>query len=258
MKQVSATIVSNTECIPGVYLAEVEAPDIADKAIPGQFLMANCGPELTLMRPFSIHQAVNPDRLSFLYKKVGRGTALLSQYQKGQQVDILCPLGNGFYIKPASKHILLVAGGIGIAPLFFLANYALSRGKSVKLIIGAATADQLYPFDMLPTGILPVEITTEDGSYGTTGMITDILPEFIENADQIFACGPLSMYRKMSDIVQSLQLKREVQISLEIRMGCGIGTCYGCSIKTIHGMKQVCSDGPVFNMDEIIWQEVRL
>jgi dihydroorotate dehydrogenase electron transfer subunit len=258
LKQVSATIVSNTELISGVYLAEVEAPGIADKAIPGQFLMVNCGPELSLRRPFSIHQVVDPDGLSFLYKNVGKGTAWLSQRQKGEQIDLLCPLGNGFSIKPASKHIVLVAGGIGIAPLVFLANHALTQQKSVKFIIGAATADQLYPYDLLPKGVLPPEITTEDGSYGITGMITDILPDFVDTADQIFACGPLSMYQKMSSLIQSIQPKRTVQISLEIRMGCGLGTCYGCSIKTIHGMKRVCSDGPIFNLDEIIWQEVKI
>jgi len=258
LKQFSATIVSNTELISGIYLSEVEAPGIADKIIPGQFLMVKCGTELTLMRPFSIHRVTGPDTVSFLYKKIGKGTNWLSQCKKGQQVDLLCPLGNGFSIEPASKHILLVAGGIGIAPLIFLANYALNQEKSVKLVMGATTSDQLYPHELLPAGILPPEITTEDGSYGIVGMITDILPDFIDKADQIFACGPLSMYREMSGIIQSPQLKTKVQISLEIRMGCGIGTCYGCSIKTNHGMKQVCSDGPVFPLNEIIWREVKI
>jgi len=258
LKQVSATIISNTELISGIYLAEVEAPGATDKALPGQFLMVNCGPDLTLMRPFSIHQVIYPHRLSFLYKKVGKGTAWLSQHQKGEYIDILCPLGNGFSIKPTSKHILLVAGGIGIAPLVFLASYATAQKKSIKFLIGAATANELYPYELLPKGILPPEITTEDGSYGKTGMITDILPDFIDNVDQVFACGPLSMYRKMSGIILEIQQKRKVQISLEIRMGCGLGTCYGCSIKTIRGMRQVCSDGPIFNLDEIIWQEVKI
>ena len=257
MKQILATVVSNTELMPGVYHIKAKAPDIARIAKPGQFVMVNCGAELTLRRPLSIHQVADSNQLSLLFNIVGKGTTWLSQRRKDESLDLLGPLGNSFSIEQGSKHLLLIAGGIGIAPLVFLAHQALAKGKSVTLLLGAATASQLYPRALLPDGI-QIHVTTEDGSAGETGMITDLLPDFIGSADQVYACGPLSMYRTISDSIQPEQVKKTIQISLEIRMGCGLGTCYGCSIKTKNGMKRVCFEGPVFKLDEIIWQEVKI
>lgn len=255
MKQISTAIISNTELMPGVHLVCAEAPGIAAIARPGQFVMVNCGQELTLRRPLSIHQVANSNQLYFLFNTVGKGTLWLSHCQKGDSLDLLGPLGNSFSIEPASKKMLLLAGGIGIAPLTFLAQQAISQGKSVTLLLGASTANQLYPQQALPGGIQTI-VTTEDGSAGKKGMLTDILPDFIDWADQIYACGPLSMYQTIA--TQKQHMEKPIQISLEVRMGCGLGACYGCSIKTRLGMKQVCHDGPVFNLEEIIWQEVKI
>ncbi|HXZ95256.1 MAG TPA: dihydroorotate dehydrogenase electron transfer subunit, partial [Dehalococcoidia bacterium] len=190
--------------------------------------------------------------------------------QKGERLDILGPLGNGFTIKAKSKHLLLVAGGIGIAPLVFLMQHASSQYQ-ITLIHGASTAAQLYPFSSagkkrsklapLPNGVQFIPVT-EDGSLVQKGMATDILPDFLDWADQIYACGPADMYKTMSKM--SLRAKRsnlklkKCQICLEVRMGCGFGACYGCTINTKKGLKQVCRDGPVFELDDIIWQEVRI
>jgi len=278
VNQVPATVITNTEIMPGYHLLCVETPDIAAIAKPGQFVMVRCGQELTLRRPLSVYKIAKPSQVYFLFAVLdklkrlptvpplreveaivgkGQGTLWLSQRHKGDSLDLLGPLGNGFSIEPASKKLLLVAGGIGIAPLAFLAEQALSQGKSVTLLLGARSKTGLYPQKHLPSGIESI-IATEDGTAGRKGLITDILPDFINGADQIYACGPLAMYEAIAAQRQQGHLRKPVQVSLEVRMGCGLGGCYGCSIRTRHGMKQVCLDGPVFNLDEILWQEVKL
>lgn len=243
--------------MPGYHLICVDTPAIAATSQPGQFVTVKCGEELTLRRPLSIHKIAKSRQVYFLFKVIGKGTAWLSLCRKGERLDILGPLGHGFYIRPASKKLLLVAGGIGIAPLTFLAQQALGQEKSVTLLLGAHTKDELYPQKLLPDGIKTI-ITTEDGSYGEEGKVTDILSGHVNWADQIYACGPLAMYNTIAGERQQWQNKKPVQVSLEIRMGCGIGACFSCSIKTKNGMKRVCLDGPVFNLDDVILEEVKI
>ncbi|MBM4446965.1 MAG: dihydroorotate dehydrogenase electron transfer subunit [Chloroflexi bacterium] len=257
MKQVSATVISNLELMPGYHLIYVDAPDIAATSQPGQFVTVRCGEELTLRRPLSIHQLTDSKNLCLLFKIAGKGTLWLSQRKKNEALDLIGPLGKGFSIEPTSKKLLLVAGGIGIAPLVFLAQKALSEKRSVKLLLGARTKDELYPQKLLPSGI-EIIITTEDGSDGEKGKITDILSRYVDWTDQIYACGPLDMYRIIEHQRQRWFVKKPIQVSLEVRMGCGLGACFSCSIKTRHDMKQVCRDGPVFNLDEIILEEVKI
>lgn len=260
MKQVLATILSNTEILPGVHLIRSEAPDIAAEAQPGQFLMVRCGQgyEFLLRRPLSIHQADKKlGQISLLFTVVGRGTAWLSKLKKDAKIDLLGPLGNGFSINSETKNLLLVAGGIGSAPLFFLGEQALNQGKSVTLVLGASTAKELYLQHLLPHEIKCL-VATEDGSAGKKGVVTELLPQFIDWAHQIYTCGPVAMYQTMKAQKELKEQKVPVQISLEVRMGCGIGACYSCTIKTRQGLKQVCRDGPVFELDEILWDEVKL
>jgi dihydroorotate dehydrogenase electron transfer subunit len=257
LKQVSATVISNLELMPGYNLIYVDASDIAATCQPGQFVTVRCGEKLILRRPLSIHKLTNSKYLYLLFKIAGKGTLWLSQREKGENLDLLGPLGNGFSIEPSSSNLLLVAGGIGIAPLTFFAQQALSKGKSVKLLLGAHTRNGLYPQKLLPDGIEAI-ITTEDGSEGEKGKVTDILPGQIDWADQIYACGPLAMYKEIANQRQQWQRRKSIQVSLEVRMGCGIGACFSCSIKTKHGMKRVCLDGPVFDLDEIILEEVKI
>jgi dihydroorotate dehydrogenase electron transfer subunit len=299
MKQSLCTIASNVEALPGIHLMWIEAPDITSSVLPGQFITVRCG-NFTLRRPLSVHQASpstgedsGEGEIALLFKVTGKGTHWLSQRQTGEKIDILGPLGNGFSIPPTnseeSKHLLLVAGGIGIAPLVFLMQSASSQHQ-ITLIHGASTASQLYSFDYaqgrhissggekrseLPPLLKEVQFIpiTEDGSAGKKGMATDILPDFLDWADQVYACGPVDMYKAMAltlnpstltgeekgegEQQSSLKL-RKCQVSLEVRMGCGFGACYSCTINTKKGLKQVCRNGPVFELDDIIWQEVRI
>lgn len=250
MKQALVPVVSINEIMRGIHLVWIKAPYIADAAQPGQFVTVRCGEDVLLRRPLSIHR-IERDKVALLFSIVGQGTEWLAKRMPGESLDILGPLGNGFKIHRDSKNILLVAGGIGIAPLVFLADKAKTNGLSVKLIAGAATASQLF------TGVEGVELirVTEDGSVGHPGMVTDIVPPHVQWADQIFACGPIPMYRAMAN--RALEFKGiPVQIILEQMMGCGVGACRGCAVPTIHGMKMVCSDGPVFDLGELKWEAV--
>ena len=261
MRQVVATVISNEQLwgehwvlghlkFLGAWLIWLKCPEIASEAKPGQFVMVNCGKECLLPRPFSIHQ-VNEDGIALFYAVLvdGKGTSWLSQRKAGESVDIVVPRCNGFSIAPSSNNLLLVAGGNGIAPLYFLAQDALNNKGSVTLLYGTADNKRLS----IPPHIKLVS-ATEDGTVGHKGMITDLLPDYINWADQVFACGPLPMYQTMARMPQLRN--KPVQISLEVRMGCGLGICYGCTIKTRNGLKQVCKDGPVFNLNDILWEEM--
>ncbi|MDO8567735.1 MAG: dihydroorotate dehydrogenase electron transfer subunit [Dehalococcoidales bacterium] len=263
MKQCNAPIISNTEVMPGVHLVWLECPDIAALATPGQFIMVRCQGETLLRRPISVHQVnQNKSRLALLFAAVGKGTTWLAERQKGESLDIFGPLGNGFSVSADSKNLLLVAGGLGIAPLRFLADEAIKQGKKVTLLMGASSSVRLLPeghltHGLLTDGVLPFNITimkaTDDGSEGFRGLVTTLIIDknCIDAAHQVFACGPMPMYKAMS---QMPEVKgKPVQVSLETNMACGFGVCYGCTIKTRKGLKQVCKDGPVFDLDDIVW-----
>jgi len=268
VKQSLSKITSNLELMPGIHLMWVESPEMAHSVQPGQFVTVRCG-DFTLRRPFSVHQ-VSSREVALLFKVTGKGSLWLSQRQKGEKIDILGPLGRGLTLGPKSKKLLLVAGGIGIAPLVFLMQQASSQCQ-ITLLHGTSTAAQLYPFSPvgkkrtklppLAEGVQFIPIT-EDGSMGRKGMATDILPDFLDWADQVYACGPADMYKAMEEMSlpakqSNLKLK-ECQVSLEVRMGCGFGACHGCTIDTKKGLKQVCRDGPVFELGDIIWKELRI
>jgi len=245
-----ATVISNNEVMPHVYLMWLDCPGIAQEARSGQFVMVRCGEETVLRRPLSVHQTED-DRFALLYAVIGKGTQWLASRKPGDELDIFGPLGNGFTVHSNARSLLLIAGGMGIAPLYYLADSAVKEGKQVTLLYGTANRDR-YP---VPLGVTEVA-ATEDGSVGHKGMITELIPQYLESADRVFACGPLPMYRV---IAQMPALKNKpVQVSLELRMGCGFGVCYSCTIKTRQGLKQVCKDGPVFELNDIIWEEIRI
>lgn len=258
MKQIKAPITSTTEVIPQTFLFWLEAPEIAVSARPGQFVMVYCGEDTLLRRPISVHR-VDGDSLALLVAIAGKGTRWLSERKKGETIDIFGPLGNGFTVDRHSDNLLLVAGGIGIAPLAFLADRSLADGKKVTLITGARSAACLVPVSLpqrlFDGGMTPASINvinaTDDGTEGFKGMATDLVPHYLEGIDQVFGCGPAEMYKTMARMPELEVMS--VQLSLEIMMGCGMGVCYGCTIKTKSGLKQVCKDGPVFEMGEVEW-----
>lgn len=237
----------------------VESPELSSASRPGQFTMVACddggasGRHL-LRRPLSIHRT-DKQSLAFLFAVVGPGTEWLSRRKPGESVDILGPAGNGFSIEPGSRRLLLAAGGIGIAPLCFLAQEALKKDLSVRILAGARTARQLCPPQLIPSGC-EIMTVTEDGTAGEKGLVTGLLEKNADWAEQVFICGPAPMFKAIASQFQPSLKRIPVQVSLEVRMGCGTGICYACSIKTTGGMKQVCRDGPVFDMEEVVWEAV--
>jgi dihydroorotate dehydrogenase electron transfer subunit len=282
LKQIVATVLSNMELLdyPGAryFLMRMKAPEIAAESKPGQFVMVKCGNDTVLRRPLSVHSVDKRGDIELLYAVAdvrtdyssqtetqgkagtgstrGKGTLWLSELKEGAQLDLIGPLGNGFSVEPSSNNLLLTAGGIGLAPLRFLAEDALSRGKSVTMLLGARTAGALFPGSLLPQSMNLV-CATEDGTAGKHSMVVDMVPEYLAWADQLFACGPKAMYVALEQQMQSWPVGKPVQVSLELRMGCGTGICYSCGFRTEQGMKRICKEGPVFNIKDIIWQEVR-
>lgn len=267
LKQIKGRVLYNKELLrcqkAAYFLMHVQSPGLALGSKPGQFFMLQCSSNMVLRRPISIHAVKGPDIASLLIaapvdsRAHKKGAQQLSALREGDELDLIGPLGNGFNIGSASKNILIAAGGIGIAPLKFLAETALSSGKSVTLLIGARTKSGLYPRSLLPKGANTV-FATDDASYGKKGSIVDLIPEYLTGADQVFACGPEAMYETMQRHMKSWPVEKPIQVSLEVRMGCGVGACYSCSIRTRQGMKRVCKEGPVFDIKDIIWQEVRI
>lgn len=249
--------------MPGVFRLWLAAPTLAAAARPGQFAMLRVadGLDPLLRRPLSVHRVGGrrldsasdgrPSEVAFLYEVRGRGTALLSQRQPGETVDVIGPLGRGFAVQRGAQNLLLVGGGIGVAPLVMLAEAALRRGRSVTLLLGAATAARLYPEALLPPEV-ELAIATEDGSAGRQGLVTDLLPDYADWADQVFACGPEGMYFGMARRVPDLARRKSVQVLLEARMGCGMGVCLGCAVETRRGYRLCCRDGPRFELRDLV------
>jgi dihydroorotate dehydrogenase electron transfer subunit len=263
LKQINARVVSISKPIKGLErpggrsimssrIITFDCPEISGKAEPGQFVMVNCGEGKNILpRAFSINRVTDKSMLSLFFAVLenGAGTEWLSNRQAGDNVKILGPIGSGFKIWDTSHNILLVSGGMGIAPLVFLAEEALKRKISVTLFYGTPGKNR-YPVEDILSGA-NIVIATEDGTEGHHGLVTELLPEYIDKADQVFICGPASMYRYLKINRVKLLKDKPVQISLEARMACGRGICYGCTIQTINGSKRVCEHGPVFDLDDI-------
>ena len=258
MNQEICEVISNVELMPGTYLMWLQAPEIARRAQAGQFVMVTCGAENTLRRPISVH-SVEHDTFALLYAVVGKGTEQLTHLKTGGKLDVLGPMGNGFQVSPmpaGTLSYLIIAGGIGIAPLLLLIEKVKPWCRQIIVLQGAATAARLYPKELLPSGI-SVTAATDDGSAGHKGFVTDLIPSFATTADIIVACGPMPMLKYMAENQNKLRLTdTPVYISMEMRMACGLGVCYGCTIRTKSGLKQVCKDGPVFDLNEVVWDEM--
>jgi dihydroorotate dehydrogenase electron transfer subunit len=256
MKLERATVVSQEEAYPNAYLMWLSCPPVARGAAPGRFLMLHCGyaDDPLLARPMSFHRfrqstQGSPD-FAILYDVRGRGTALLAQKRPGDVLPVFGPLGKGYILRPQTQHVLLVAGGLGVAAVVALADDAVASGKSVTLLHGARTAGALVPPSMLPSEV-ELMTATDDGSAGHHGYVTQLLTQHLPWADQVFACGPNPMFASMAEEMRKLRSRKPVQALLEERMGCGTGVCYGCAVFTRKGVRLVCRDGPRFELREV-------
>nr|WP_325247817.1 dihydroorotate dehydrogenase electron transfer subunit [uncultured Oscillibacter sp.] len=214
---------------------------------PGQFVNIEL-PGKFLRRPISICNWSSEGALMLLVKVVGDGTKQLVRCVPGTELDVLSGLGNGFDLTQAGQHPILLGGGIGIAPLYSLAQRMLQAGMTPTVGLGfRSLADAFYLEEFGALGCR-LMVATEDGSLGTRGFVTDIARN-VPECDYVLCCGPLPMLKA----VHALPQLTGGQFSFEARMGCGFGACVGCSVPTVQGTKRVCKDGPILYKEEIVW-----
>ncbi|MBN2482706.1 MAG: dihydroorotate dehydrogenase electron transfer subunit [Candidatus Omnitrophica bacterium] len=242
------------------YRLSFVSEHLARCARPGQFVHVNVGGGLSLRRPFSIHK-IKGNEVFLLFRVVGRGTRRLKEYHRGDTLDILGPLGNGFRFHEAHKysHVFLVAGGMGVAPLVFLSQkIAQGTGRSLvdaHVCVGVKTKKDLIAKSDFPRQF-KIYTASDDGTIGIKGSVIDALEKkLIQVKDKnprikIYACGPKPMFAECARLLKQYPFC-DCEVSFEQFMGCGIGVCLGCVIDTHDGYKRVCKDGPVFDLKSI-------
>jgi dihydroorotate dehydrogenase electron transfer subunit len=267
-------IIQNVKKAPDHYIISINQQGDHPGPKPGQYYMIRCGTSTDplLRRPLSLHayfhaKEGNPSRLDFLYRVVGSGTKLLSRMRQGGSIEILGPLGNGFELTQSIEYALFIAGGIGVAPLPYLAEYLMkNQGHlAARILIGAKVSEHLLALERFETLGMETSIYTEDGKMGKRGCVTDHLNQILEHClnkkSMVFACGPTGMLAKVARQCTSKGIP--CQVSLDRKMACGVGACQGCvvraadtssSINKIY--KRVCFDGPVFQANELDWSNI--
>jgi dihydroorotate dehydrogenase electron transfer subunit len=283
MRLAAAELVESREILPGQWLQAYHAPEIASGSRAGQFVHIRTGDlsGMVLRRPFSLN-TTDPATgiVTIHFRVVGRGTAWFTHLRPGDEVDLLGPLGRGFEVDPRSQHLLLIAGGLGIAGVRMLADQAIRDGRQVTLLFGAASSREVYPSNLLPDELEYV-VATDDGSLGHHGYVTDLVPGYEAWADQAFACGPQPMLAVLAKQAEgrrgrlgvaklgrkrgggkavplgspAARRKAFLQVSMEQNMGCAVGACLGCVVMSTTGTPQrVCREGPVFAAEELVWE----
>lgn len=263
--QHQAAVLWNTPVGKDCFHLGLSCPRDYQDAQPGQFVMLQVDrpPAPLLRRPFSLHGLMRKDGqvqgIEVLYKVVGQGTAQLSRCRAGQVLDVIGPLGRGFRVPPAAHHIYLAAGGIGVAPIVFLASELIDKGMSphdCRLFLGGQSAQDLLCRQAFEQLHIQVEVSTDDGSAGNQCLLTHPLELAIEKRrpDMVFACGPHGMLTCVADMARKFDI--ECQLSVETVMACGMGACLGCAVKKSAGKDgywHVCMNGPVFDARQIQW-----
>ncbi|MBI4733731.1 MAG: dihydroorotate dehydrogenase electron transfer subunit [Rubrobacteridae bacterium] len=258
MYQVKADVIAKEEILPGVFSITFISPEISKAARPGQFVNISCCGEnsnFILRRPFSIHSVVPGRVFEILFQVVGKGTQVLSSVKQHDVLDIIGPLGNGFSFSEDIKSALLIGGGIGVAPLLYLAEELTARKVMIYSMIGAQNKHKMIKYIDFKRLSKKTFAATDDGSFGHEGTVVDLLNRTIHQLrpQVIYACGPHGMLKQV--VLTADDFAVDCQVSIESRMACGIGACLGCVCETKSGFKMTCKDGPVFNAKDLIWDE---
>ena len=240
MKQRLFEIKSNEQIAKNVYRMQLSGDTTG--ILPGQFVNIRVQGQF-LRRPISVCN-ITEGVLTIIYKVVGVGTEAMSQLPIGTQLDVLTILGNGYDLSKAGDQPLLVGGGVGVPPMYMLARQLREMGKTVRVILGFNTQDEVFYEEEFRALGCDVIVTTVDGSHGLKGFVTNALDG---KQSYYYTCGPLPMIKAL---IQAAGTHGEV--SMEERMGCGFGACMGCTIQTTQGPKRVCKEGPVFPAGELI------
>ena len=247
-------VLGNERLTEGVGLLSLHAPRVSADVRPGQFvhLRVTAGADFILRRPFSVHRA-HGGTIEILYQVLGRGTRELSLKEREDSMDALGPLGSGWRVPVGAAHALVVAGGLGVAPMGMLLEELARRGVAATVALGAPTAERLLALDVLEANARQVELATDDGSRGAQGPVTDVARELIARStpDVVFACGPEAMARIVCEEAGASGIP--CQVSLERLMACGIGACLSCVVSTTGGLRRACVEGPVFDAADLLW-----
>ncbi len=244
MKQGIYTILENQQIAEKIYRMKLLGDTSAITA-PGQFINLLLD-GFYLRRPISVCD-LEDGEITILYKTVGKGTEAMAGYPKGKTLDVLTGLGNGFSVEKCGQHPVLIGGGIGVPPMYYLAKCLIQAGKEPIAVLGFNRREESFYIEEFQKLGIRTEVATADGSIGTKGFVTDVLSD-IPEGDSLCCCGPLPMLRA---VYETSEL--DGQFSFEERMGCGFGACMGCSCKTLYGNKRICKDGPVLERGEILW-----
>ena len=251
MKELKYKVTGNRQIAAGTYEMILEGMSDGCSDIiknPGQFINIKLD-GFFLRRPISVCDW-DGNRITIIYKTVGRGTEAMSGYEEGRILDILVPLGNGFDISVSGDAPVLIGGGAGVPPMYGLCKSLLAAGRHPSVVMGFNTSDEVfYIEEFRKLGVDPV-VTTADGSVGIKGFVTDALKYM--DFTYIYTCGPEPMLRAID---RTADESVRGQMSFEERMGCGFGACMGCSCKTKYGNKRICKEGPVLERGEIIWEK---
>jgi len=251
-----ARLTKKASITPRSYLFTLEVDREFATPMPGQFVHVAASEELTLRRPFSVAGVPRERSLDLLVELRGKGTRTLAEQAEGSSVSVMGPLGNWFSPPREGATAILVAGGIGVAGLRYLAEEFVHDGRPVLLLVGARTREGLLDGLMpRPNGGITLELSTDDGSTGTAGTVCELLAshlERVENPARVYACGPPAMLKEAAAV--ALRHGLPCEVLLEEIMACGTGACRGCVVNTKHGYKTVCSDGPVFDAAELLFE----
>lgn len=243
MKQTIFTIESNQALTADVYKMVLSGDTEAITA-PGQFVNIKLEGKF-LRRPISVCNKED-GMLTMIYKVVGTGTSQMAAMAVGEKLDILTGLGNGYDLSKSGDKPLLIGGGVGVPPMYWLCRELIAQGKAVTVILGFNTKSEVFYEEEFKALGAKVIIMTADGSYGGKGFVTNAMPDV--EYTYFYTCGPMPMFRAVNQVART-----SGQLSFEERMGCGFGACMGCSCKTLTGNKRICKDGPVMEREEIIW-----
>ncbi len=244
MKQGLFEIIENKALNDAVYRMRLQG-DVSAITAPGQFVNIKLAGKY-LRRPISVCDKTG-DVLTLIYKVVGQGTGQMARMTESERLDLFTGLGNGYDLTTAGDAPLLIGGGVGVPPLYWLAKELIAAGKQVSVILGFNTKDEIFYETAFRDLGAAVTVTTVDGSCGVKGFVTDAFPA---QYSYVYTCGPEPMLKAVYK-----QTKTGGQFSFEERMGCGFGACMGCSCKTLTGYKRICKDGPVLTKEEILWED---
>ena len=251
----SVEIVAKEQLKSDIFKFAIKSEEMANAALSGQFLEISVNDDIEpfLRRPISIHKIEKQkNELEFIFQVKGKGTEILAQKQVGDKISVMGPLGKGSFQFENHKDIAIIGGGIGIFPLYELAGQA-SKNANITTYLGFRSKDFVLLEDEFSKVSNQLVLTTDDGSYGQNGFAIDYLKKDCKKKkpDCIYACGPLPMLKAVRDFATQNNIPS--QVSLEERMGCGIGICLGCAVKdrNSEGYKHVCKDGPVFDIANV-------